>query len=85
MRLRVADGIGVEEAEGIVYAAPLPDGPITVLGGVAGLIWTEACRLPRTEVAAAVARRTEQQTAAVRTHVDDFLNEMVGRGLLAES
>lgn len=84
MRLRVADGVGVEELEGVVYAAPLPDGPIVVLDGVAALIWTEGCRLPRAEVAAAVAEHTGQQTSTVRAHVEDFLDTMVARGLLAQ-
>ena len=83
MRLRVADGVGVEVVEEVVYAAPLPDGPIIVLEGIAALIWNEACEVRRETVAEAVAAKTGQDVASIRRHVDGFLDEMLSRGMLA--
>lgn len=82
--LRVADGVGVESLVGVVYAAPLPDGPILVLEGIAALIWGEACGSPRAEVAAAVAAHTDQDAASIAPDIDRFLDEMIERGLLIE-
>ena len=47
VRLRANDGVGVEVLGDTVYAAPLPDGPIMVLEGIAALIWREATAQPR--------------------------------------
>lgn len=82
--LRVADGVGVETLAGIVYAAPLPDGPIVVLEGIAALIWSEACGAARGAVTAAVAEKTDQDAASIATEIDRFIDEMLTRGLLVE-
>ena len=82
MRLRANDGVGVEFLSDVVYAAPLPDGPITVLEGVAALIWREATTQPRERVADVVAARTAQDAASIRPYVDGFIDEMISRGLL---
>ena len=82
MRLRANDGVGVEILGDIVYAAPLPDGPIMVLEGIAALIWREATARPRGSVADVVAATTGQDAASIRAYVDVFIDEMVARGLL---
>lgn len=84
MTLRVAHGVGVEILDDVVYVAPLPDGPITVLAGVAALIWSEACDAIRGDVAAAVAQLTEQDVAAIRPYVDGFVDDLLSRKLLVE-
>jgi Coenzyme PQQ synthesis protein D (PqqD) len=85
MTLRAADGIGVEQVGHVVYAAPLPDGPITVLDGVAALIWREAQGAPRERVASGVAAATGEDVGSIAAHVDGFLDELLVRGLLLES
>jgi hypothetical protein len=82
VNLRANDGVGVEIVGDIVYAAPLPDGPIMVLEGVAALIWREATAEPRGTVADVVAAATGQDAASIRPYVDGFIDEMVSRGLL---
>lgn len=82
MRLRVADDVGVEVLDNVVYAAPLPDGPILVFGGIAGLIWIEACATPREDVARVVGEHTDQDVDAIHMHVDAFVSELIARGLL---
>ena len=84
MRLRIADGVGVESADGVVYAAPLPDGPIMVLDGVAALIWEEADGASREAVADAVATFTAEDAASIRPYVEQFIDEMLTRGMLIE-
>jgi hypothetical protein len=84
MTLRVAAGVGVESVAGAVYAAPLPDGPIMVLEGVAALIWSEAGGADRADVAAAVAETTGQDVSFIRAHVDEFIDQMIARGMLVE-
>ena len=82
MRLRANDGVGVEVLGDTVYAAPLPDGPIMVLEGIAAVIWREATAQPRGSVAAVVAATTGEDAAFIRAYVDGFIDEMVLRGLL---
>ena len=82
MRLRANDGVGVEILGDVVYAAPLPDGPILVLEGVAALIWLEATAEPRGSVADVVATATGQDAASIRSYVEGFIDEMISRGLL---
>jgi hypothetical protein len=82
VRLRPADGVGVEVLGDAVYAAPLPDGPIMVLEGIAALIWREATAQPRESVADVVAATTGEDAASIRPSVDGFIDEMVSRGLL---
>jgi hypothetical protein len=84
VRLRVADGVGVESVDGVVYAAPLPDGPIMVLDGVAALIWDEADGVSRDAVADAVATFTAKDAASIRPHVEQFIDEMLKRWMLVE-
>lgn len=84
MRLRIADEVGVHLLGDVVYAAPLPGGPIMVLEGVAALIFNEAVGAPREGVAHAVASRTGQDVASIRPHVDRFIEEMLSRGLITE-
>lgn len=82
MNMRIAEGVGVEVLDGVVYAAPLPDGPIMVLEGVAALIWNEATEVPRERIAPHIAVQTGQAVESIRAHVDAFIEEVVARGLL---
>ena len=84
LRIHVAQGVGVEVDNDAVYAAPLPDGPIVVLEGIAALIWTAAAGVERGDVAGIVAERTGADVSAIRSHVDAFIDEMLGLGLLVE-
>lgn len=82
-RLRRAGGVGILEDDGIVYAARLPDGPIVVLDGIAGLIWNEACGGERESIADRVAEATDAAPDAIRADVEAFVAGLVARGLLA--
>ena len=66
-----------------MYAAILPDGPIVVLDGVAGVIWSEACEGPRSTIADRVAAVTDASVDDIRGEVESFVDELVRRGLLA--
>ena len=50
-RLRVAENVGVDVVDDVVYVAPLPDGPIAVLDGIAAFIWEETLGTEREHVA----------------------------------
>ncbi|WP_448811698.1 PqqD family protein [Agromyces bauzanensis] len=80
---RPAPGVAVVEEGDALYAAVLPDGPIVVLDGVAGVIWAEACDGPRSTLADRVAAVTDAAVADIRGDVEAFVEELVQRGLLA--
>ncbi|GAA1799192.1 PqqD family peptide modification chaperone [Agromyces neolithicus] len=80
--LRRAPGIGIQEQNGAVYVAPLPDGPIVVLDGVAGVIWHAACAGDRATIAERVAEATDAAADEIRDDVDAFVADLVARGLL---
>lgn len=64
------------------YAAVLPSGPIVVLDGIAGLIWSEACAGPASSVVDRVAAATGTAPDQIRMDVERFLTELVALGLL---
>jgi hypothetical protein len=80
---RRAPGVAAVEEDGVVYAAVLPDGPIVVLDGVAGVIWSEACNGQGSTIADRVAAVTDASAADIRADVESFVDELVRRGLLA--
>jgi hypothetical protein len=81
-RLRRALAVAALELDGTVYAAYLPDGPIAVLDGVAGLVWAEACAGERTTIAERVAEATDVAADEIRDEVDAFVSDLMTRGLL---
>lgn len=81
-RLRPAPGVGVIEVGDVVYAAPLPEGPIFVLDGGAAAIWTAACAGPRETVAERVASMTGAGVGEVTEYVESFMEDLLQRGLL---
>ena len=76
--------LAVVEDPAAVYAARLPDGPIVVLDGVAGLIWAAACEGPAATIVDRVAAVTDASPDAIRADVDAFVVDLVRRGLLME-
>jgi Coenzyme PQQ synthesis protein D (PqqD) len=81
-RLRQAGGVGIVGDDGTVYAARLPDGPIVVLDGIAGLIWSEACAGDRESIADRVAEATDASPDTIRADVEAFVADLLARGLL---
>lgn len=79
---RRAPGVAVVEDDDVVYAAILPDGPIVVLDGVAGVIWSEAREGPSSTIADRVAALTDASVDDIRGDVESFVDELVRRGLL---
>lgn len=79
---RRAPGVAVVEEDDVVYAALLPDGPIVVLDGVAGVIWSEAREGPSSTIADRVAALTDASVDDIRGDVESFVDELVRRGLL---
>lgn len=71
--------------EDVIYIAHLPGGPITVLKGVAALIWSEACAGDRETVAFRVAEAIDPPTEGIDRDIDEFVAALVGRGLLRVS
>ncbi|UNK70137.1 PqqD family protein [Microbacterium sp. H1-D42] len=75
----------VDDGE-VVYAAPLPSGPITVLADVSALIWRtipDDTAVSIADVVAQVASATEEQQDDIAVHVHAFLDDLVRLGLLA--
>ena len=81
-RLGPASGLAVLEYADAVYVADLPHGPITVLDGVAALIWSEACAGDRETVAARVQALLDPPTEGVGQHIDEFVASLIDNGLL---
>ncbi|MEJ1088256.1 PqqD family protein [Microbacterium sp. Mu-80] len=81
-RVRPGDLCAVIDEDDVVYVAPLPDGPILVLDGVSALIW-QAVRDPQIDDAVAhVAASTAQRSEDIAGHVEDFVDDLVRRGVL---
>ena len=68
---------------GIAYLGLLPSGPISVLQGTAALIWASALDQDGPACVAAVAEVAGVEPDVVRADTEAFLDELVGRGLLA--
>lgn len=81
-RLRPAPRVGSIEVGEVVYAAPLPDGPIFVLEGGAAAIWAAACSGPRETIAERVASMTGVGVGEVTGYVESFVEDLLQRGLL---
>lgn len=81
-RLAVPENVGVDVVDGVVYVAPLPDGPISVLDGIAALIWDAALEVDREVLAEAIAAATATPVAQVEGSVIEFVDDLVRRGLL---
>lgn len=84
-RLMPAPDVAVIQDEAVVYVAHLPSGPIAVLEGVAGLIWTEACAGDRETLAARVAAALAPPAEGIDGDIDEFVATLVDRGLLRVS
>jgi ferritin-like protein len=76
--------LAVFEDASTVYAAHLPDGPIVVLDGVAGLIWAEACAGPAATIVDRVAAATDAAADDIRAEVESFVADLARRELLTE-
>jgi len=79
---RPAVGVAVVQEDDVVYAAPLPDGPIVVLEGVAAAIWAAACDGPSESIVDQVATITETSAGDIRSEVESFVDDLLRRGLL---
>ena len=82
---RPAPGTAVEQHEGTVYVARLPDGPIIVLEGTAALIWVEACSSADGAISDRVGDRVDRDAAEIAGDVDALVQDFVARGLLREA
>lgn len=81
-RVRPSDQCAVIDEEGVVYVAPLPDGPILVLDGVSALIWQTVCDPQIDDAVAHVADATGQRPDDIARDVDAFVTDLVRRGAL---
>ncbi|GAA1059033.1 PqqD family peptide modification chaperone [Agromyces bracchium] len=84
MRYALAADVGLEASGDAIYLAPLPDGPILVLDGVAALIFTEATQGDREYLVDRVIGQVAGPAEDIASHVDAFLDDLVARGLLVE-
>ena len=84
----VAAGVAVEVDpmyDGRLYVATLPNGPLLCLEDTAALIWREAIAAQPSAVAARVAAAVGLAVDQVEHDVEQFLNDLVDRGLLIEN
>ena len=81
-RYRPAPDVGVIDDGAAVYAARLPEGPLIVLAGTAAVIWRAACEDRDGTVADRVAGSVDRGGATIVDAVDDFVADLVARGLL---
>ncbi|MFC9917119.1 PqqD family peptide modification chaperone [Agromyces binzhouensis] len=84
MRYVLAADVGLEATGDAIYLAPLPEGPILVLEGVAALIFTEATQGDREHLVDRVVDRVAGPAEEIASHVGAFLDDLVARGLLVE-
>ncbi|MBY6060287.1 PqqD family peptide modification chaperone [Microbacterium esteraromaticum] len=70
------------DEDGVVYVAPLPDGPILVLDGVSALIWQTVCDSQVDDAVAYVADATGQRPDDIAGHIEAFIDGLVRRGAL---
>jgi Coenzyme PQQ synthesis protein D (PqqD) len=85
MKYELAADVGVEASGDAVYLAPLPQGPILVLDGVAALIFTEATQGDREHVVDRVVAQVDGPADEIAIQVPAFLDDLVARGLLVEA
>lgn len=86
MSIHVPEDIGwtLEEDESgaaVVYVAHLPRGPISVLQGTAALIWLTAVD-GTGDVVADVADTHDLPAEEIREDVENFLDQLLGQGLI---
>ena len=84
MSYAVAAGVGIEASGDAIYLAPLPDGPILVLEGVAALIFTEATQGDREHLVERIVAQVDGPADEIAFHVGAFLRDLVARGLLIQ-
>jgi hypothetical protein len=77
-----AQHVGVEDHGEVVYIAPLPDGPIRVLEGVAALIWRAACAGPSHTIAPRVLFDVADPPADASDMIESVVSELRMAGLL---
>ena len=65
----------------VVFVAPIPDGPVSVLREISAIIWLAAVEGDHPAVEE-VALATGHPVEAIREDVERFLAELVERGLL---
>jgi hypothetical protein len=70
--------------DGPLYVAPLPDGPILVLDGVAALIYEEATSGPADGWISRVADATGKSESVITEDVRRFVDDLVQRGVLVD-
>lgn len=83
-RLRATAVVAQHEEGGVVYLAPLPDGPITVLQGTAAAIWREAQGRSRADVVRSLARDLDTSAPSIEGDVNAFIDVLIESSLLRE-
>ncbi|MGW9631495.1 PqqD family peptide modification chaperone [Agromyces sp. NPDC055520] len=84
MRYALAPDVGFEAFGDAIYLAPLPDGPILVLDGVAAVIFNEATQYDREQIVHRVMTQVDGPVDEIAFHVSAFLEDLAARGLLVE-
>lgn len=77
-----------EEGEGgslRIFLAPLPRGPVLVLTDTAATVWQLATTGGESSLVGRVAAATGQPTRLVRSDVEGFVDDLIGRGLLTRT
>ncbi|MEI5583934.1 MULTISPECIES: PqqD family peptide modification chaperone [unclassified Agromyces] len=84
MRYALAPDVGFEPYDDAVYLAPLPDGPILALNGVAALIFREATRGDAAGLLDRLVAHIDGPIDEITLHTRAFLDDLVARGVLLE-
>lgn len=83
-RLGAAALLAQYEERGVVYLAPLPGGPITVLRGTAAAIWREAQGRSRADVVRGLAHGLDISAPSIEGDVNAFIDLLIESSLLRE-
>lgn len=83
-QLVMEPGLAHVEADGVVYLARLPRGPITVLDGTAAIIWRAALGRTRAEAVQGLADAWQMDRSTIEQDVTAFIGALIERDLLQE-
>lgn len=82
-RFEVPRDVAVVDEDEVVYVARLPQGPIVALDGSAQVIWRAVTdRSVSREWVSEVARRFGEPVDVVGPSAEEFVEDLLGRGLL---
>lgn len=80
---RLPVGVGAVDVDGVIYVAPVPEGPIRILTGSAAEIWVAVFTGTPDSVVERVALTFEAEPIDIRPAVEGFVSGLLADGLVA--